>query len=109
MTAPRYELEAIGGRFPAVTTRTGRGAAQGRLSTPVYGLTGRAAVSPVLRALLEQDALELVGLAGLEDGKHLIARLQGRVPVGDLRLAVANDGDQLRAGRKRDRVDGLAD
>jgi hypothetical protein len=31
---PRYELEAIGGRFPAVTPRTGRGAAMRPIEQP---------------------------------------------------------------------------
>src|SRR5581483_7530451 len=58
---------------------------------------------------LEQDPPQLVGLAGLEDGEHLVAHLERRVAVRDLRLAVPDDGDQLRPGRERDAVHRLAD
>src|SRR5918912_583199 len=57
---------------------------------------------------LEEDALELVLLAGLEDREHLVARLQLGRPDGDLCSAVPHDGDQARPFRKRELLDLLA-
>ena len=49
---------------------------------------------PVPSALFQENALELVGLAGLEDREHLVARFERRVPGGDLGLPVPDDGDE---------------
>src|SRR5712691_1030608 len=50
--------------------------------------------------LLKQDLTELVFLARLEDGQHLVPRLElGRADC-DLCLAIPHDGDQARALRQ---------
>src|SRR4051794_22025100 len=45
----------------------------------------------------QQNAAELVFLAGLEDRENLVAGLERRRADGDLRAALAHDGDQPRA------------
>ena len=59
-------------------------------------------------SLLEQDLAQLVFLAGLQDREHLVTRLELRRADGDLRLPVAHDGDQTRALRQPQLLDGLA-
>src|SRR6266496_2256469 len=56
----------------------------------------------------EQHPAELVLLAGLEDGQHLISHLERRRPDGDLRLFVAHDRDQPGALRQLEILDALA-
>src|SRR5690242_8089468 len=56
----------------------------------------------------QEHASELVLLAGLEDGEHLVARLELRRSDGDLGVAVAHDGDEPRTVGQLQRLDALA-
>src|SRR5262249_28323630 len=60
------------------------------------------------RLLLVPHLAQLVLLARLEHRKHLVARLELGRADRDLGLAVAHDGDQPRAFREAQLLDGLA-
>src|SRR5205814_999348 len=65
-----------------------------------YGGEPRILSLPSSYLLLKQNATELVFLAGLQDGEHLIARLELGLADRDLRFAVARDRDEPRALRQ---------
>src|SRR5438876_10460845 len=78
-------------------------ALSGAAAQPTGGREGRTRLRPV-RAVtlltLEQDLAQLVLLAGLENGEHLVSRLELRRRNRDLRAAVAHHRDQTRALRQ---------
>src|SRR5947207_12816290 len=57
---------------------------------------------------VEQHAFELGLAAGLQDGQHLIARLEFGRADSDLGLTLAHDRDEARGFRKSKLLDSLA-
>src|SRR5438105_10094617 len=88
-TSPRRDLATC-----AETTRFLFSAVPSFVTKP--SLVRRSGCHPT-RSPLEQDAAELVLLAGLQDGEHLVAGLELRRADCDLGLAVPHHGDQPRA------------
>src|SRR5947208_16654737 len=70
-------------------------------------LPARSRRGSLLYLLLKEDLAKLVFHARLQDGKHLVARLELGRADRDLRLPVAHDRDQPRALRQPELLDGL--
>src|SRR5205085_7685292 len=96
-----------GGRTPS--TRSTRSASSGVSAETIEmrpaaaadhasstGVAGRRTPEGYLGSVVEEDAPQLVLLAGREDREHLVAGLDLGLLVRDLGFPVADDGDEAR-------------